>query len=219
MADRPPSRNRPSPRIPAVTPATTASRLGSAIRLGGLLAFAAFGLHQFRYLAAHGSESGEQLAAQGHGYLAGALPYLAALLVAALAATVLRARSWRGDAVHASFAQRALAYAVAILLVYAFQELLEGTLAVGHPAGLDALVADAGWLALPLAALLGTGAALLVVALEGLESMLAAHPAPRGLPQAPRGRGRPSVRRPLSPRPSPMAFGLARRPPPAIAST
>ena len=218
MAGRPRSRPRPSPRIPDVTPAT-ASRLGSAVRLGGLLAFAAFGLHQFRYLAAHGSQSGEQLAAHGHGYLAGALPYLAALLVAALAATVLRGRSWRGHTARASFARRAPAYAAAILLVYASQELLEGILAVGHPAGLDALVADAGWLALPLAALLGTGAALLVVALEGLESMLAAHSARPGLPQAPRGHGRPSVRRPLPPRPSPMAFGLARRPPPATAST
>lgn len=189
------------------------------VRLGALLAFAAFGLHQFRYLAAHGSQTSEQLAAHGHGYMAGALPYLAALLVAALAATILRARLERGPGSRPPFARRAIAYAGAILLVYCSQELLEGALATGHPAGLEALTAHAGWLALPLGALFGAGAALLVVALEGLEAVLAPVPDERRLPQAPRGLGRPISERALPRAPSPMAFGLARRPPPAPAST
>lgn len=189
-------------------------RLGAAVRLGALLAFAAFGLHQLRYLAAHGSESSRALAEQGHDYLAGALPYLAALLVAALVATLLRARF--GDrAASPSLARRALAYAGAILLVYCSQELLEGALAAGHPAGIEALTADSGWLALPLAALFGLGAAMLVAALESLESALAVDPESNQLPIAPsvRGRARSACR--LGSRLSPLAFGLARRPPPA----
>jgi hypothetical protein len=199
-------------------PAPSALRLGAAVRLGALLAFAAFGLHQFRYLAAHGSGTGDALAAHGHSYMAGALPYLAALLVAALAATILRAKLG-ASARRPSFIRRALAYGGAILLVYCCQELLEGFLASGHPVGLDALLADSGWLALPLAVLFGSGAALLVMALEGLETVLSRPRARRRRPHAPRGRGRPATGLPAFHRPSPLAFGIARRPPPAAVST
>ena len=198
--------------------AASAPGLGAAVRLGALLAFAAFGLHQFRYLAAHGSGSGEALAAHGHSYLAGALPYLVALLLAALLATVLRARAASPGA-SGRFLPRAGAYAVAILLVYCCQELLEGMLAGGHPTGADALLAHAGWLALPLAIVFGAGAALLVVALEGLESVLADALARPALPQAPRDSGGAPFARRAASRPSPLAFGIARRPPPLGLST
>jgi hypothetical protein len=189
------------------------------VRLGALLAFAAFGLHQFRYLAAHGRQAGDQLAAHGHGYMAGALPYVLALLVAALLATLLRARMGAPGSSPTSFARRAAAYAAAIFVVYGSQELLEGFLASGHPTGAGALLADSGWIALPLALLFGIGAALLAVALEGLESVLAAPVERRALPQAPRGRGRPAATEHALLRPSPLAFGIARRPPPAGLST
>lgn len=195
--------------------ASPAARTSAAIRLGALLAFAAFGLHQFRYLLANGSATSEQLARQGHDYLAGALPVLLALLVAALAATVLRARFSAGRA-RPPFGRRAFAYAFAILAVYCSQELLEGALAAGHPAGVAALSAGAGWIALPLALLFGAGLALLVVALEGLETVLAPVVCRRRRKLAPRIRGRARVGRRPSSQLSPLAFGLARRPPPAL---
>ncbi len=148
-----------------------ASRTTRAIRLGSLLAFSAFGLHQLRYELSHGGDSGRMLAAEGHGYLAGALPFLAALAVAALLATVLCARLGSPLARRSPVA-RALIYAFAILAVYCSQELLEGALAAGHPTGLDAVAGSAGWVALPLALTLGAATALVVVALELVEAVL-----------------------------------------------
>ncbi|MBM3667121.1 MAG: hypothetical protein FJW90_06505 [Actinobacteria bacterium] len=193
-----------------------ASKAISATRLAGLLAFSAFGLHQLRYAVAHGEETGAQLSAQGHDYLAGALPILATLLAAVIAATVLRARLAPAPSGN-THVRRALLSSAAILAVYGSQELLEGALASGHPAGLAALTAGAGWVALPLALLLGACTALVLAALERIEAVLA--PKPRRLPRLrpPRSRGRalPELR-PASGL-SPLAFGQARRPPPAPA--
>jgi hypothetical protein len=191
-----------------------ASRTTRAIRLGSLLAFSAFGLHQLRYELAHGGDAGPRLAAEGHGYLAGALPFLAALAVAALLATVLCARL--GSPVsRRSPGARALAYAIAILAVYCSQELLEGALAAGHPAGLDAVAGSAGWVALPLALVLGAVTALVVVALELVEAVLVSDPGERLRLIPPRVHGRARDPRRRAGALSPLAFGLARRPPPA----
>ena len=153
------------------------------------------------------------LAAEGHGYLAGALPFLAALLVAALVATVLCARFGSGVS-RRSHPARALTYAIAVLAIYSSQELLEGALAAGHPTGLDALAGSAGWVALPLALALGAATALVVVALELVETVLAPRPRQRRriLPPKVDGTAR-EQRRPAASL-SPLAFGLARRPPP-----
>ena len=48
------------------------------LRLAALIASAALGLHESRYLLAYGGDSGEQLARQGHAYL----PFASALVVA-----------------------------------------------------------------------------------------------------------------------------------------
>ena len=191
-----------------------ASRTTRAIRLGSLLAFSAFGLHQLRYELAHGGDSGRMLASEGHGYLAGALPFLAALAVAALLATVLCARLGAPLSRRSPVA-RALIYSLAILAVYCSQELLEGALAAGHPTGLDAVAASAGWVALPLALALGAATALVVVALELVEAVLAppSRDHRRLLPPKIHGTAR-AQRRPAASL-SPLAFGLARRPPPA----
>jgi hypothetical protein len=191
-----------------------ASRTTRAIRLGSLLAFSAFGLHQLRYELAHGGDSGRRLAAEGHDYLAGALPFLAALVVAALLATVLCARLGSPLAQRSPVA-RALIYALAILAVYCSQELLEGALAAGHPAGLDAVAGSAGWVALPLAALLGAATALVIVALELVEAVLVSDSRGRRRLRPPRVHG--SAREPSrrAGALSPLAFGLARRPPPS----
>lgn len=192
----------------------SASRIPRFARLGSLLALGAFGVHQARYLLAFGPESGEQLSHQGHDYLAGAVPYLAGLALAALIATLLGSRSGSGLA-RASWPRRALSYAVAMLAIYSCQELIEGALAPGHPAGPDALFAAAGWIALPLAVLFGGLAALAMRALEEIESALgaSARGSARRLP--PRTTGVPRLGRSPSRLLSPLAFGLARRPPPS----
>jgi hypothetical protein len=196
---------------------SVATRTTRAIRLGSLLAFSAFGLHQLRYELAHGGDAGGALAAEGHGYLAGALPFLAALIVAALLATFLCARLGSGVS-RRSHSARALTYAAAILAVYCSQELLEGALAAGHPTGIEALVGSAGWVALPLALALGAASALVVTALELVEAVLAppSRDPRRLLPPRIHGAAREQRRAAVSL--SPLAFGLARRPPPLPAA-
>lgn len=183
------------------------------VRLTSVLALGAFGVHQLRYLAAHGHEASERLAHEGHGYLGTLLPLLAALALAALAATVLAAR-FGGGGPDRRTGSGVLGYGLALLAIYGGQELIEGALSAGHPDGLAALVANGGWLALPLAFVLGAIAAALVRTLEGVEAALAAHPRQPRLPTAPRSHGaRRSLAR-LRPALRPLAFGLARRPPP-----
>ena len=188
-------------------------------RGAALLALGALAVHQLRYLAAFGSESGEALHREGHGYLAEALPILvalaAAVLIASLVASALAGSARRGMP---SVSARALRYGFALLVVYAAQELAEGALAAGHPAGISALIAEGGWVAIPLAAALG-----LVVALaerlhqRGAERIAGyvarpLRPAEASDPAAPVWR---AAATPLAA--SPLAFGLARRPPPPSA--
>lgn len=188
------------------------------MRLASLLALGAFAVHQLRYLLAYGDGSGRALAEQGHDYLASALPVLAALALAAVLATALRVRLGAGLS-GTSWSRRIFFCAAALLSIYAGQELLEGTLAAGHPAGAAALLGGGGWVALPLASGLGSLVALAVRLLEGIEVALS-RLWPRRLPaRAPRVRGAARRERRANPLSSPLAFGLARRPPPVPVQT
>ena len=62
-----------------------------------------------------------------------------------------------------------MAATLALVAVYTAQELIEGALASGHPPGLEGVVGAGGWAALPIAAVLGVGVALL---LHGAEALL-----------------------------------------------
>jgi hypothetical protein len=191
--------------------------LTGRIRLAALLALGAYAVHQLRYLAAYGADGSAQLARQGHGYLEAALPVLAAFALAVAAATVIGAMSASRPRA-AGGIRRALTCAAALLTIFFAQELIEGSLAAGHPAGLAALVAGGGWLALPLALAIGAAVAALLRLLEGAERVLATLLLrPRGRRRAPARRGRPLAARRLTPLRSPLAFGLSRRPPPSLA--
>ena len=136
------------------------------LRATAALAVGALALHQSRYLLGYGGASGDALSAHGHGYLTLLVPLLA-LLAAAAAAQFLTALA-RADGGAAMGARRArfatvwLAATLALLATYAGQELLEGLLAAGHPAGAAALLAGGGWWALPLAVAVGLALALLL---------------------------------------------------------
>lgn len=193
----------------------SADRLSLA-RAAALIAVAELGVHQLRYLLAFGAATGDELAHQGHSYLGAAAPILAALAVSAVAAGVLRA-ALRGDRARAELPlrSRAALFSVAILSVYCVQELAEGALAAGHPTGTAALLANGGLLALPLSFALGFIGALLDRGFTGLERLVATRHRPS--PRLPRASAR--ARAHASPvitirAASPLAFGLARRPPP-----
>jgi hypothetical protein len=186
-------------------------------RTAALVALGALAVHQLRYLAAYGGNADQELSRQGHGYLTQALPVLVALAVAALAACVLRAALAGAEGDEPSARRRALPYALAIVIVFASQETIEGALFAGHAAGLAAIFAGGAWLALPLALLCGWACALLDRGVQRLERIAAR--AGASLTPGPRadrvlGRPRRAAARPGSS--SPLAFGLARRPPPAL---
>src|SRR5262245_32260513 len=141
------------------------------VRLAAVLAVGAFALHQLRYLLAFGGSSSAELARQGHGYLADALPALAVLGLAVVLATLLRARLGE-TVIGGPLLRRGALFALTLIAIYATQESLEAVLAAGHPAGAAAVVGSGGWIAGPLAMCLGLVIALSVRALERVELML-----------------------------------------------
>jgi hypothetical protein len=195
----------------------SAMRTAHRVRLAAVLALGAFALHQLRYLIAFGGSSSAELARQGHSYMADALPVLAVFALSALLATLIRSRF--GPALsRAPLARRAATLALALLAIYVTQESLEGLLAAGHPGSVGVVLAAGGWLAFPLALVLGVLAALLIRALEGIEVALSASVGRTRLPRAPRISG--SRRRAPGANllDTPLAFGLARRPPPLLSA-
>jgi hypothetical protein len=196
-----------------------ARRQGSIPRSAALIALAALAVHQLRYLLAYGSASHEELSRQGHAYLTQALPLLVGFAAAALLAGLLKSALGpvRRRTALAQPRLRTLGYAASIVGVFAVQETIEGLLFAGHASGAAAVLGAGGWLALPLAGLFGALCAAVDGALAKLEALVApgAPPAPR--PRAPRRLGAPA-RRLVAPLTSlPLAFGLARRPPPLSA--
>jgi hypothetical protein len=192
-------------------------------RTAALIALGAFVVHQLRYLAGYGDAAGSELARQGHGYLTGALPILAAFLLSAVAAGLLRAALGRHSVPPAgrpgrrrdTVGRRAGLFAAAIIVVFCSQESLEGALSAGHPGGLGAVLAQGGWVALPLALLVGLLCALLDRGLSRLEVAITwgGATSPPGRRAADAALPRPALLVPLSA--APLAFGIARRPPPA----
>jgi hypothetical protein len=193
------------------------SRL-SPLRAGALLTSAALALHELRYLIAYGHQSQRALAEQGHAYLnvvhvlAGALLALAA---GALLARVVKAgRTGVGEASPPSFAALWVGASLALVAIYSGQELLEGLLSSGHPAGLGALTAHGGLVVLPLATLLGGVVALGLRGASALVNAAARRPHP-GRPRSSGSPVPPAVV--LEPPASVLARHLAGRAPPALA--
>jgi hypothetical protein len=175
--------------------------LGWRIRAGALIAVGALGVHDLRYLLAYHGHAGQQLALQGHAYLRFATPVIAGLLV--LAAAAFAGRLLRAYAGHDRGGQpgalpsvpRMWALASALLVcVYSTQEWMEGLLSAGHPGGVAALFGHGGWLALPLALVIGFVIALV---LRGAAAAIAV--------AASRGRARL-----VSPSPARLPSGVAR---------
>jgi hypothetical protein len=183
-------------------------RIAHNVRLASILAVGAFALHQLRYLIAPGTDG--ELAA--HGYMTELLAPIAVLVLAGAVATLIRGTEGALPT-RAPLGRRIAVFATALLAIYVGQESLEATLTVGHP---DPAALLGGWIALPLALVIGGLAALLARALEAVERAIAVtHSArARARPPAVRGRALPA-RRPRLPS-SPLAFGLARRPPPLM---
>lgn len=153
------------------------------------MAAAGVALHKARYVLGYGSDADHALASHGHAYL-----HLTTLLVGVVLAlavgqlvAVLARPSASGQAQRrrASLGKVWLVATAALLAVYGVQELAEGLLAAGHPAGLAALTAGGGAWALPIAAVLGLAVALLA---RGADAAIAAASRRGSLLAAARGR-------------------------------
>lgn len=172
-------------------------------------------MHQLRYVAAHGGDAQHALDRSGHEYLAMVEP-LIGLAIAFLVGHLLW-RALAGNRGRRAVRRRELIvqFAVALVTVFAAQELLEGQLAAGHASGLEGVFGSGGWLAVPLAILTACGLTMLVDVSERMpeSGLLTARavlvtgvPALRHVPiVAPRLRRLP-----------PLASHLAGRAPPAL---
>jgi uncharacterized membrane protein YgdD (TMEM256/DUF423 family) len=179
-------------------------RIAHNVRLASILAVGAFALHQVRYLVASGAEH------SAHGYMTDLMAPTAVLVVAAALATLIRgtegASSYRSP-----LGWRIALFAGALLAIYLVQETLEAIL-TGHAALTDAMLG--GWLSMPLALAIGALCALLAGVLERVERAIAIVHAIGLRSRAPAVRGRALPARGVSLLFAPLAFGLARRPPP-----
>lgn len=182
----------------------------SLVRLAAALLPAALLLHECAYLLV--AESAPSV----HGYLGTAVPWIgamtASLVAAALLMPLLRPRC---PVTSAGVDRRApFALAAALVGIFVVQELAEGLLLGGGAEALAGALA-AAWVVLPLA--LGFG----MLAAAAIESMERGAVAMAGL-LAPRISLGPRNAHALAPRSAtpavlshaPLAFGLARRPPP-----
>jgi len=149
---------------------------------------AGLGVHQLRYLATWGADADSALASHGHSYLGLAGPLVVLLVTGSFGLFLARlARGGEpGRSGRPTFGRLWVLAALALLAIYATQELLEGAFASGHPAGLAGVFGAGGWTALPLAFCFGLVVALL---LRGAEAALAraaarrlARPIAKGLP-------------------------------------
>ena len=193
------------------------ARAWARLRGVALLALGALAVHQLRYLLAFRDDAGAALHREGHGYLAELIPVLVAFaaagLAASLAAGILARGAGRGRVITGP--GRAVLYGVALFAVFVTQELAEGALFAGHPAGLAAIVGGGAWLAAPLALAFGALAALAERLLDRAEGAIAGRLRRPGAPAEAPDPASPAARpawRPLAA--APLAFGLARRPPP-----
>jgi hypothetical protein len=190
-------------------------RSSSAVRASATIALGALTVHQLRYLAGYGDGAGAALGSQGHAYLAATLPLLIVLAAAATLGTLALAASARRSG-SPTARPGWLFCTAALLVIFGVQESFEGLLAAGHPRGLSAVFGHDGWVVLPIAALIGRLVAWLLDGLTSVERALAGAVArgraPRGAPGVPL----PTIYVPAVRR-KPLAFGGARRPPPATA--
>lgn len=148
-----------------------ARRRPSSLRGAALMPAAALAVHQLRYELAFGGHASRALAAQGHAYLSSLTPWIVLLAALGLGASLGGlAQRWAAGPADAGAPRRAaglrvwLAATLALVAIYAGQELLESLFATGHAAGLAGVFGDGGWCALPVALLIG---GLLTLALRG----------------------------------------------------
>jgi hypothetical protein len=195
-----------------------AARLQRAIPIA-LMPAGAFAVHQLRYVLAYHHLAGAELARDGHAYLHSLVPWIV-LMLAVTTGGFLRSLG-RAFAGHRSPARYTISLtllwglcAAGLILIYVFQEWLEGLLATGHPAGWAGIFGYGGWWSIPAAAAVGLVlAASFHGALWVLREIAQRRRTPRLLSPRPVSSNRPPNELRL-PRLAPLANGWSGRGPP-----
>lgn len=121
-----------------------------------LLPAGALIVHQLRYLLTYGSQTSDQLGAQGHAYLGTLVPWLVILAAGTLGVFLTRlaraARFGSDGARLRPFLRLWASTWFGLVTIYALQEFLEGLFAEGHPTGIVGIFGHGGWWAVPVAA-------------------------------------------------------------------
>jgi hypothetical protein len=181
---------------------------------------AAVAVHQLRYWLAFGSSAGIEFQRQGHSYLHSVAPWIVVVLAWGAGAFLSAlGRAMRGQTSVPRYGLSLVALwvvcAVSLVVIYTGQELLEGLLATGHPAGLVGVFGYGGWWAIPAAVCVGLVlAALLHGARWVLHEVATRHARTARAPSSPV----PARLRPAGlslPRLAPLALGWCGRGPPA----
>jgi len=208
------------------TPERTDVRADFRSRIAGtayvaLLPPAAFAVHQLRYWLAFGPSAAIELQRTGHSYLHSVVPWLI-VLVALAVGGLLRAlgRAFAGHTSPARFTLSLTALwlvcTVALLAIFACQELLEGMFATGHPAGWTGIFGYGGGWSIPAALCIGLVLATLLHGARWLVREVARRRARTGLAVI-----RPAMRA-ARPRdgvvvcPAPLVHGWSSRGPPTL---
>jgi hypothetical protein len=195
------------------------SALGGLAR-AAVLPAAAVAVHQLRYWLAFGSSAGVELQRQGHSYLHSVAPWIVVALawgVGAFLSALGRAMHGQTSAPRYGLSLLALwlICSVSLIAIYSGQELLEGLLATGHPAGLVGVFGYGGWWAIPASVCVGL---VLAALLHGARWMLHEVASRRARTDAPPRVPGPARPRPVDlslPRLAPLALGWCGRGPPA----
>jgi len=182
-------------------------------RLAALLAAGALAVHELRYALAYGEHAGREASAQGHAYLTVLVPVvvLAALFAAAQALLRFAGPPASGDR-RRRFTRLWLGCTLALAAAYCGQELIEGWLAAGHPAGVAGVLEHGGWIAFACAPVVG---GLVALAVRGAAA--ATEPRTSAAAWRPRPTVAPALAWPAAtfhPSPDPLARFLAARGPP-----
>ena len=124
-------------------------RASATLETTALLGVGALLVHELRYRIALGDDATSALATSDHAYLGIITPVVALAAMFGLARLVDRIGSGDGSARRRRGAIW-LALTSGLFGIFCLQELLEVLFATGQPEGLEAMLADGGWLAIPL---------------------------------------------------------------------
>jgi hypothetical protein len=186
------------------------------LRATALLSVGVLVVHELRYRLAFGGHADHALEAHGHSHLSLVAPIVGLVVLVASARLLQQLAAGAPEGRRRSPTRLWLVATASLVIAFTAQELLEGALAVGHPTGLDGAFGSGGWIALPLALIVGGAVALL---LRGADRVIDAgvRLRPRALrlmvPLAERAVRSVAA---LAPPPSPLATLAAGRAPPPV---